>query len=212
MSASADGAAVLRCAGAMTAKFGEYPDVKAARPATLTEACADCETDKNDWARGTRLLLIWYVPIAMLVVSAWIGGRYLVVMWPTQTFTDPIERGTTRGGRITAWAGTGLISSSSVSSSQSNSFVEAQPQCPGPRRRSNSLLFLGQRSALRLQRTSAVAARRGIRRKDKLPYPPNRCLSVADARLLGSRSLCLDRMEWKGWRDHSNQRPGSPTA
>lgn len=39
--------------------------------------------DKRDWARGTRLLLIWCVPIAILVGSSWIGGRYLVIVWPT---------------------------------------------------------------------------------------------------------------------------------
>lgn len=65
------------------AQFGEHATVEAAPPTRADESCANCETDKDDWARGARLLLIWCLPIAILVVSAWIGGRYLVVVWPT---------------------------------------------------------------------------------------------------------------------------------
>jgi hypothetical protein len=36
-----------------------------------------------DWARGTRLLLIWCVPGAILLLSALIDGPYRVILWPT---------------------------------------------------------------------------------------------------------------------------------
>jgi hypothetical protein len=62
---------------------GEHLDAMGARPTRGAESCANGEPDKNDWARGTRLLLIWCLPVAILVVSAWIGPRYLVVAWPT---------------------------------------------------------------------------------------------------------------------------------
>jgi hypothetical protein len=67
----------------MMAKFGEHPDVLAALPTRPAESYANCKTGKDDWARGIRLLLIWCLPIPILVASAWIGGRYLVVVWPT---------------------------------------------------------------------------------------------------------------------------------
>jgi hypothetical protein len=36
----------------------------------------------NDWARGTRLLLIWCVPVAGLLVSDRIGGPFQIIAWP----------------------------------------------------------------------------------------------------------------------------------
>jgi hypothetical protein len=66
----------------MMALFGEHPNVTAAPPTRPAESYADCNTNKDDWARGTRLLVIWCLPIAILLVSAWIGGRYLIVVWP----------------------------------------------------------------------------------------------------------------------------------
>lgn len=36
-----------------------------------------------DWARGTRLLLIWCLPLAGLLLSDQIGGRLRVIAWPT---------------------------------------------------------------------------------------------------------------------------------
>lgn len=64
-------------------KFGEHLDLLAALSTRPTESCANSDREKDDWARGTRLLLVWCLPMAILVVSAWIGGRYLVVVWPT---------------------------------------------------------------------------------------------------------------------------------
>lgn len=57
-------------------------DCATKRPERPAESCTDCEAETRDWARGTRLLLIWYVPIVTLVTSSWIGGRYLVTLWP----------------------------------------------------------------------------------------------------------------------------------
>jgi len=36
----------------------------------------------SDWARGTRFLLIWCLPITLLLLSAWIGGRFPIIVWP----------------------------------------------------------------------------------------------------------------------------------
>lgn len=36
----------------------------------------------NDWARGTRFLLIWCLPLAILSLSVWIGGRLQMIVWP----------------------------------------------------------------------------------------------------------------------------------
>jgi hypothetical protein len=37
----------------------------------------------SDWARGTRFLLIWCVPIAGLLISDRIGGVLQIIAWPT---------------------------------------------------------------------------------------------------------------------------------
>jgi hypothetical protein len=60
----------------------ERSDRATKRPENAVEPCTNCETETRDWARGTRLLLIWYVPIVMLVASSWVGGPYLVAVWP----------------------------------------------------------------------------------------------------------------------------------
>lgn len=36
----------------------------------------------NDWARGTRFLLIWCLPMLILLTSALAGGPYLGILWP----------------------------------------------------------------------------------------------------------------------------------
>jgi hypothetical protein len=38
--------------------------------------------NSSDWARGTRFLWIWCLPIAMLWLSARIGGRFQIIAWP----------------------------------------------------------------------------------------------------------------------------------
>jgi hypothetical protein len=43
---------------------------------------ATCETEKSDWSGDARVLLIWGVPAAILLVSPLIGARYLVFLWP----------------------------------------------------------------------------------------------------------------------------------
>jgi hypothetical protein len=52
------------------------------RPEKAAESCSKWQTETTDWARGTRLLLIWCLPIVILLASSWIGGRYLIVLWP----------------------------------------------------------------------------------------------------------------------------------
>jgi hypothetical protein len=37
----------------------------------------------NDWARGSRLLLIWCLPMLILLGSAAVGGPYLSILWPS---------------------------------------------------------------------------------------------------------------------------------
>jgi hypothetical protein len=37
----------------------------------------------SDWARGTRFLVIWCLPIALLLISARIAGHPQTVVWPT---------------------------------------------------------------------------------------------------------------------------------
>lgn len=41
-----------------------------------------CEASCKDWARGRRALLIWWTPIALLMISAQIGGLYRDITWP----------------------------------------------------------------------------------------------------------------------------------
>ncbi len=41
------------------------------------------EMNPSDWARGTRLLLIWCLPLAGLVISDQVGGLLQEVAWPT---------------------------------------------------------------------------------------------------------------------------------
>ena len=36
----------------------------------------------RDWAHGRGFLWIWCLPGAMLLVSAWIGGRFQIIAWP----------------------------------------------------------------------------------------------------------------------------------
>jgi len=46
-------------------------------------ACDGCDVSApNDWARGLRLFLIWGVPAAILLVTAFLAGRYRVIFWP----------------------------------------------------------------------------------------------------------------------------------
>ena len=43
-----------------------------------------CEPNaRGDWAHGTNLMLIWCLPIAFLALSAWMGGRFQIIAWPT---------------------------------------------------------------------------------------------------------------------------------
>jgi hypothetical protein len=46
------------------------------------ERCESSDAGRHDWARGPRLLLIWCVPVALLLLSAAVGGPYLNVVWP----------------------------------------------------------------------------------------------------------------------------------
>jgi hypothetical protein len=48
---------------------------------SVSEPCEPSE--RNDWARGTRFVLIWCLPITILLVSAQTGGRFQIVVWPT---------------------------------------------------------------------------------------------------------------------------------
>ncbi|MFL6602526.1 MAG: hypothetical protein ACJ8R9_14490 [Steroidobacteraceae bacterium] len=41
------------------------------------------EASHNDWAYGGRFLLIWVLPTAILIWSAFITWHYLIVAWPT---------------------------------------------------------------------------------------------------------------------------------
>ncbi len=36
-----------------------------------------------DWARGKRLLLIWCLPLAGLLISNQVGGLIQIIAWPT---------------------------------------------------------------------------------------------------------------------------------
>lgn len=50
----------------------------------MSAVCKECEVNApGDWARGTRLLLIWCVPGVILLLSALIAGPYRVIVWPT---------------------------------------------------------------------------------------------------------------------------------
>jgi hypothetical protein len=60
----------------------ERSDDPTQRPEQAAGSCTNCETEVRDWARGTRLLLIWCLPMVTLLASSWIGGRYVVVVWP----------------------------------------------------------------------------------------------------------------------------------
>ncbi len=44
---------------------------------------APCDVRGKDWARGGKAFLIWCVPAAALLISALMGGPYLVVVWPS---------------------------------------------------------------------------------------------------------------------------------
>ena len=49
----------------------------------MNVADKECEHIRgNDWARGTKLILVWCLPLVILVASAWVGERYRVVVWP----------------------------------------------------------------------------------------------------------------------------------
>jgi hypothetical protein len=66
-------ASLIRAAG--TREQGEH---------AVSAACEECEVNApGDWARGTRLLLIWCVPGVILLLSALIAGPYRVIVWPT---------------------------------------------------------------------------------------------------------------------------------
>jgi hypothetical protein len=68
----------------MKAKFGKHPDVLTdAQSMRASETCSTRESAKSDWARGTRLILIWGLPSAILVASAWIDSRHMVLVWPS---------------------------------------------------------------------------------------------------------------------------------
>src|SRR5882757_2614889 len=60
----------------------ERSDGLTKRPEKAAESCTNSATETRDWARGTRLVLFWCLPIVILVASSWIGGRYLAVVWP----------------------------------------------------------------------------------------------------------------------------------
>src|SRR5258708_25178722 len=70
----------LRC---MTDKPSALPTPKPTSGGTMCvgEACEP--TGRGDWARGTSFLLIWCLPIAILLLSAWMGGRFQIIAWPT---------------------------------------------------------------------------------------------------------------------------------
>jgi hypothetical protein len=36
----------------------------------------------SDWTRGTRSVWVWGLPLAMLLLSARIGGRFQLIAWP----------------------------------------------------------------------------------------------------------------------------------
>ena len=46
-----------------------------------TQNC-ECPPEKRDFACGGRGILLWVVPAIILVLTAGLGGAYLVVIWP----------------------------------------------------------------------------------------------------------------------------------
>jgi hypothetical protein len=70
----------LRC---MTPMPAAHPTPKRMGAGTncVGEVCVP--SSRSDWARGTSFMLIWWLPIAFLVLSSWTGGRLQLIAWPT---------------------------------------------------------------------------------------------------------------------------------
>ena len=64
----------------------EPPALPTPKPTSAETLCVgkECEpTSRGDWARGTSFILIWCLPIVFLALSAWMGGRFQLIAWPT---------------------------------------------------------------------------------------------------------------------------------